>query len=283
MSGRWPLVGRRAEVDGFVSALGSCQGFLICGPVGVGKTRLAEECLLAAESRGHSVARVTATVTAAGVPLGALAHLMPVRGPAVEMDPVVVFDAAVGAVRERAGTTALVLLVDDLPLLDVTSMWLLGQLLDAGLVFLLATVRTGEAVPPAVVELCGRDRVLRVDLTDLSESAVGTLLHLTLGGRSRLPPCRNSIGPVGKTCCSCGTWCTGRRRRAGWLCSTPCGSCWARWTARRACTSWSGSASAASGWSAARCWTCWPPRNRFRWPTCAMWASRYSKGWSGPG
>ena len=59
----WPLVGRAAELHrlhDLVSASDS-PGVMIAGPAGVGKTRLALECLRLAEGAGMATARVTAT------------------------------------------------------------------------------------------------------------------------------------------------------------------------------------------------------------------------------
>jgi len=43
---RWPLIGRRAELEVFEQALcsGEHSGLVIHGRAGVGKTRLADEC-----------------------------------------------------------------------------------------------------------------------------------------------------------------------------------------------------------------------------------------------
>ena len=79
-------------------------------------------------------------------------------------------------------TGPLVLFVDDLHLLDGTSATLVGQLVDADLVFLVATVRTPEPVPPGLESLWHRARVRRIDLVDLDRPAIDTLLHLVLGG-----------------------------------------------------------------------------------------------------
>lgn len=181
---RWPLVGRREEMDIVADALGDgrSQGVLLCGPAGVGKTRLAEECLAAAQRGGRAVGRVTASATAATVPLGALVPVLPAPA-AGPTDPVALFDRVAAAFRDRAGKAPFVLLVDDLHLLDATSALLLGQLLDAEAVFLLGTVRDDDV--PVSADLTGwwrNERMVRIDLCDLSEDGVDGLLHLSLGG-----------------------------------------------------------------------------------------------------
>jgi DNA-binding CsgD family transcriptional regulator len=179
---RWPLVGRREELDAVADALADvgCQGVLVCGPAGVGKTRLAEECLAAAQQRGRAGGRATATAAAAGVPLGALVPLLPEAGGG--SDPVVLFNGVATSFRARAGDAPFVLLVDDVHLLDLTSALLIGQMLDAGGLFVLGTLRTGEPVPPDVAAWWRGERMIRIDLADLPPDGVDSLLHLALGG-----------------------------------------------------------------------------------------------------
>ena len=178
---RWPLVGRSGELEIFEAVLEdpAGAGLLIHGPAGVGKTRLADECLSAAAGRGRAVGRATASRTAAGTPLGALGHLLPAGA---RDDPVSLYDRAAAALRERAGRGRFVLLVDDLHWLDATSATLLGQLLDGGALFLLGTISAGEPAPETVSRLWHGDRVARVDLGDLRRDSVETLLHLALVG-----------------------------------------------------------------------------------------------------
>jgi DNA-binding CsgD family transcriptional regulator len=176
-------VGRREQLEAVASALADrrCQGVLLCGPAGVGKTRLAEECLTAAERSGRAAGRVTATTAAAAVPLGALVPLL-MPGVDGRSDPVALFDRMAAALRDRAGDEAFVLLVDDLHLLDATSALLLGQLLDAGAVFVIGTLRAGEPVSNDLLSWWRGERMIRIDLGNLTADDVDGLLHLALGG-----------------------------------------------------------------------------------------------------
>ena len=180
--GGWPLVGRGEELQVFTDALaeGVVRAVLVHGPAGVGKSRLAEEFLRIASSAGLRSARVLANSGAATVPLGALAHLLPPEVQGGSYDPIALYGEVSAAWRERSRDGPFALLVDDLPLLDATSQLLVSQLLDAGVVLLIGTVRTGPGLPDAVSALGRREDVLRFDLSSLSCDDVATLLHLAL-------------------------------------------------------------------------------------------------------
>src|SRR5258708_22740926 len=74
---RWPIVGRRSELEMFERVLGSGEhaGLVIHGPAGTGKTRLADECRQQAAAGGHPTERVAGSRTAALLPLGAVTPL----------------------------------------------------------------------------------------------------------------------------------------------------------------------------------------------------------------
>ncbi|WP_329319989.1 MULTISPECIES: AAA family ATPase [unclassified Streptomyces] len=180
--GRWPLVGRGPELDAFAAALSdpARRGFVVGGPAGVGRSRLAEECLDRAAAAGFRTGRATASAAAGAVPLGAIAHLLPAG---VDLsDPVAGFAAVVKALAAGPGQRRRVLLVDDLHLLDAASAVLLRQLMDAAAILLIGTVRTGEPHGKAVTALRGGDEVSRVDLTVLPPERTESLLHTVLGG-----------------------------------------------------------------------------------------------------
>jgi DNA-binding CsgD family transcriptional regulator len=181
---QWPLVGRWEEIELFESTLDDprAHGFVMHGHAGVGKTRLGDECLAVAHRRGRTVARASAGEGTQSAPLGALAHLLPPGIADVRFDLVAVLDAVAPELRIQGEHGPLVLFVDDLHRLDATSAVLLAQLVDADLVFLVATVRSGEPIPPSVAALWQRARVRRVDLPELDQAGVDTLLHLVLRG-----------------------------------------------------------------------------------------------------
>jgi len=180
--GRWPLVGRNDELDAFAGLLGGVrrQGFVISGPMGAGKSRLAAECLTRAGAAGFRTARVNCSEAARTVPLGAVVHLLP---PDVDLaDPVAAFRRAAEAFAVRPGVPGWLLLIDDLHLLDGASAVLLRQLVDTGSVRFVATVRADAPHGAAVDALCRTDAVLRVDLGPLSRDDVAAVLRQVLGG-----------------------------------------------------------------------------------------------------
>src|SRR6266487_3386394 len=167
---RWPIVGRRSELEAFEHALGSAelQGMLIHGRAGVGKTRLADECRQQAAASGHPTERVAGSRTTALLPLGAVAALLADGlgrpGPDGQVHAVALLEETRRALH------------------DAASLALLGYLAAQKTIFLVATVRTGEPVPDLLTGLWRDRRVERVDLHDLSRAHLDTLLHLALGG-----------------------------------------------------------------------------------------------------
>src|SRR5215467_15548799 len=104
---RWPIVGRRPELETFERALGSGEhaGLVIHGRAGVGKTRLADECRQQAAAAGHPTERVTGSRTTALVPLGAVVALLAGGlgrpGPDGQVDTVALFEQTRVALHER--------------------------------------------------------------------------------------------------------------------------------------------------------------------------------------
>ena len=87
MLNRWPLVGRSGELElvGDLLAGGERSAVVLAGLAGVGKTRLASECLSVAEARNMATARIKAAESASRLPFGALAPLLPgTNGPGME-------------------------------------------------------------------------------------------------------------------------------------------------------------------------------------------------------
>ncbi|WP_256105978.1 LuxR family transcriptional regulator [Streptomyces sp. ODS05-4] len=177
----WPLVGREAELAVFDSAVADPQalGYAVHGPAGAGRSRLAQECGRRLEAAGLPVRRVVATRASSAVPLGALRHVLPqVSGASSPLAGLT--EAA--RVIDGLDAQRLHLIVDDAHHLDAASAVLLRQLMDAGVLFLIVTIRSEGALDEAVAALLRTDSVYRVDLGDLTQPVVQELLRRVLGG-----------------------------------------------------------------------------------------------------
>src|SRR5215469_8446755 len=185
---RWPIIGRRPELDVFERVLGSGElaGLVIYGRVGVGKTRLADECRQQAVAAGHPTERVAGSRTTALLPLAAVIALLADGlgrpGPDGEIDTLALFEQTRRALHERHQGRRVVTVADDVSLLDAASLALLGYLAERGTIFLIATSRVGEHAPDLITGLWRDGRLERVDLADLTATQFDTLLHLALGG-----------------------------------------------------------------------------------------------------
>lgn len=179
----WPLIGRGDELAHVTDLLGqsSAAGVLFVGPAGVGKTRLATECLRLGEERDFATARVTASRAASAIPFGALAPLLPPGVIAVErgLNPL---SQATLALTERAGGRPLMLVVDDAHGLDDSSSVLLQQLAASRAAFLVVTLRTGEPAPDSIVSLWKDHDVERITVEPLTRDETHELLSMILDG-----------------------------------------------------------------------------------------------------
>ena len=181
----WPLVGREEELARIEELRrgGTVPGVVLVAAAGVGKSSLARHAVAAAQRDGAFTGWVQATRSAATIPLGALAALLPddagVRRAARA-------DARRGrALRERAAGRPVVLGIDDAQLLDPASAAMVLHLVMSGTAFVVATVRTGEPLPDAVEELWKDAGAARLELGLLDEAAHGRLVETVLGGAGR--------------------------------------------------------------------------------------------------
>jgi DNA-binding CsgD family transcriptional regulator len=176
----WPLVGRERELGAIAAARTDpgCHAAVIVGDAGVGKSRLAREAVGAAEHDGAYVAWVGATRSAAAVPLGAVADLVPdeVRSD----DMVALLRHSTEGLHMAARGCAAVVGVDDAQLLDPASAALVNHLATSGAAFVLATVRAGEPCPDAITALGKDDGARRIELATLGDEDVRALIEAVL-------------------------------------------------------------------------------------------------------
>lgn len=180
-SNSWPLVGRRHELERIAAAREAGRGgVVLIGPAGVGKSRLARTAVAQAGESGRQTSWVQATRSAAAVPLGAFAGLLPedVRSD----EPLELLRRGAEAIRQLGGRHPGVLGVDDAQLLDPVSAALVLQATMSGAAFVVATVRSGEPPPDAIVSLWKDADAERLELGLLSAEETADLAEGIVGG-----------------------------------------------------------------------------------------------------
>jgi DNA-binding CsgD family transcriptional regulator/tetratricopeptide (TPR) repeat protein len=197
----WPLTGRENELATFGDSFGTAnaQSVYLFGPAGVGKTRLAAELRANAEAKGLMTLRIVGTATASGVPFGAVAHLLqqtsqqhghqgpdghhPSDGPIARdasNEAALLVGSIQRTVRAHANGRAIVF-VDDAHLLDSLSATVVAALIANGDAQIVATVRLGEELHDALSSGLRSGEALRVDLAELSDAQVNSVLLAVLG------------------------------------------------------------------------------------------------------
>ena len=140
---------------------------------------------MTAERAGLPTAQVTATRSAAKLPFGAVAPLLPEQPgpPGTVDDRTDLLRRTVAGLAERvADERPLLLFVDDAHLLDDASATLVHQAASTGAALVLATIRTGEPAPDTVVALWKDGLATRIELEGLGAEAIEELLTTVLGG-----------------------------------------------------------------------------------------------------
>ncbi len=183
MAADWPLVGREGELAYVARVLNRADstGIVLVGPPGVGKTRLATECLRLGAESGFATQRVVASRAASAIPFGALAPLLPPGVVAMERGLNALRQATL-ALTERAEGKPLLLLVDDAHALDDASAVLLQQLAATRTGFLVVTLRSGEVPPEPVTALWKDHGVERLTIEPLDRDDADQLVATMLGG-----------------------------------------------------------------------------------------------------
>ncbi len=177
--GVWPLRGRDEEIRACLGGLGSedFRVVVLRGEAGTGKSRLAAEAARRFMGQSDSIEYVQATEATRAMPLGALMHMLP-RFTAMDLGEL--FQLVRDEIQQR--DSPLLILLDDVHLLDDTSAALLTPLLAAGVVRLLATVRSRTPVSASVEGLWLQQPSVVIELSDLEDLVCIEIVENALGG-----------------------------------------------------------------------------------------------------
>jgi len=233
---RWPLVGRDDELTLATVALESYGCVVLTGAAGVGKTRLAHEVLARATRDGDETEWVAATHTAASIPLGAVAHLVP--DSAIGRGRDATLRAIVGALR-RVDGHRLLLGIDDAHLLDDASAALAQLLVAGGTARAVITVRSEEPAPDSIASLWKDGPAPLVALQTPARAEVGPLSQSFSKLPSMVRRCSSCGSRAAATRCSCENWSVTALNRARCSACRACGggAVGSKWTSD--CTRWS--------------------------------------------
>ncbi len=154
-------------------------GVVICGPAGVGKSRLAREALSVAASNGCETRWTVGTSSAREIPLGAFTAWAPSGVP----DTVSLLRGVVESLTAGTSGTRVVLGVDDAHLLDDLSTFVVHQIVARGAAKVILTVRGDAPIPAGVQEIWKLAQFERLDLEPLSAEQTAALLSAALGAR----------------------------------------------------------------------------------------------------
>jgi DNA-binding CsgD family transcriptional regulator len=155
------------------------SGIVVYGAAGVGKSRIAREALLAAESHGCEGRLAVGASSARAIPLGVFSAW----AQSGVTDTVHLLRGVIESLTSAAAAGATVVVaVDDVHLLDDLSIFVVHQIVQRGAAKVLLTVLDGEPIPDAVQEIWRGGRFDRIDLQPLSLDETTMLLSATFEG-----------------------------------------------------------------------------------------------------
>jgi DNA-binding CsgD family transcriptional regulator/tetratricopeptide (TPR) repeat protein len=177
----WPLVGRAGmlELVRDVRNAPSVRSALITGPPGVGKSRLAAAATAQAANEGWSTLALRGSAGLGEVALGPFRTVLRIPRSSNLDDLAAAVERELLAMRSARGV---LVLVDDGQELDDASAALLHQLIAAGTIASIITVRSGTRLPAALTELWKDGLAERIDLANLDLEESTELLVAALGG-----------------------------------------------------------------------------------------------------
>lgn len=177
---KWPLTGRAEEMRLIEAVLWDPDlcGVVIHGAAGIGKSRIAREALSFAATKGSETRWAVATSSSQKIPLGAFAHW---AGSAIG-DTLQLVGSVIESLIAASAGSQVAIGVDDVNLLDDTSIFVLHQIVQRRAAKLILTVRDREPVGAGMRELWKAGQFERLDLRPLSPDGTTELLLATLGG-----------------------------------------------------------------------------------------------------
>lgn len=167
-----------ASVEAALSASGG-SGVLVCGPTGVGKSRLVREVLTSAAARGWQTRWTAGTSSAQAVPLGAFTAW----APAGVGDTVALLRGVLDALTAPAAPAPALIGIDDIDLFDDLSAFVVHQIVQQRLAKVAITVRAGDTIPAAVQEIFKAGEFDRLELAPMSPDDTAALVSAALDGR----------------------------------------------------------------------------------------------------
>jgi len=156
------------------------QRALIVGPLGIGKSRVLDEIAELIIAGGRTVCRIHASAAVESIPFGAVAHLLPAD--ARETDEPVVLIGALRDILAPSGSSKPVLVIDDLPSLDIATAGVIASLATSSEILLVASARTGEPLPAPLVDVFLGERSMVAELPPLTDEEIAELLECVLDG-----------------------------------------------------------------------------------------------------
>lgn len=176
----WPLTGRSEELGVLEAGLADPEigGIVICGPAGVGKSRIAREALASANAKGCETRWAVGTSSARGLPLGAFDSW----APAAAMDTLHLVRGVIESLTSAPPSATVIVGVDDAHLLDDLSTFVLHQIVQRRAAKVVLTVRDGEPISSGLQEVRRSGQLARLDLQPLSRDETTMLLSAALGG-----------------------------------------------------------------------------------------------------
>ncbi len=175
----WPLVGRNRVVDDLTKSIRTAQGAVIAGAAGVGKSRVLAAVADRLKAAEFKVVEITGAQSAAALPLAPLLELINFEASGN------LASLVLAELNRRSKANPLVIVVDDAQNLDEASAALLHGVALSGVASVLVSIRSGEAMHPAVTNLWKDQHLARIELEPLNRRQTYRLLDRALGPTSK--------------------------------------------------------------------------------------------------